>query len=462
MSDDRRDAHVSNAVLLGLAAVVLGHALQLNNGFFDQSALWWLSAAVGLTLIGTLGRLRAPSVLTSGTVGAILTAGLIVQLVEMFVEPPGMYLRVSGSEELGPFTVGVVAAMMLAIASNLRTPTVRVAWFPVLLGVHFAQGIWLIHMSPNPSIDVVVVHREAIAALVQGHNPYAISFPNIYPDTSFYPPDLVVDGRVQFGFPYPPLGLLFVAPGELLFGDYRYTNLASLTLAAVLIGYSAPANAARLAAAVFLYTPRVFFVLEQGWTEPIVVLALAATVYCAVNAPRWTFVALGCLMVAKQYLLLGVPLAWLLVPRAARPKDFVSLLWKAGAVATLITAPFVLWDPPAFLRSVVLLQIYEPLRPDSLSYLSLWARHAELPGTTWPSVLVAAAALGTVLWRCPPTVASFAAGLALITFLLFAFGKKAFCNYYFFVIGALSCATALAGLNEGRRASASRSHAQSC
>jgi hypothetical protein len=39
--------------------------------------------------------------------------------------------------------------------------------------------------------------------------------------------------------------------------------------------------------------------------------------------------------------------------------------------------------------------------------------------------------------------------MMLLTFVLFAFGKKAFCNYYFFVLGAMALAIASAGEEHG-------------
>jgi hypothetical protein len=55
--------------------------------------------------------------------------------------------------------------------------------------------------------------------------------------------------------------------------------------------------------------------------------------------------------------------------------------------------------------------------------------------------LVAVSALS--LWRLPSTPAGFAAAVALNSFAFFAFNKQAFCNYYFFVIGALCVALAV-------------------
>ena len=53
-----------------------------------------------------------------------------------------------------------------------------------------------------------ITARHALAALARLDSPYSITFPNIYPDESLYGAGLVVDGQVQFGFPYPPLSLL--------------------------------------------------------------------------------------------------------------------------------------------------------------------------------------------------------------------------------------------------------------
>src|SRR6185437_7177466 len=114
-----------------------------------------------------------------------------------------------------------------------------------------------------------------------------------------------------FGFPYPPLSLLLVLPGYLL-GDFRYAHLAATTLAGALIALSRPGRIATAAAALFLFTPRGFFVLEAGWTEPMAVLMLAALVFAACRAPRASPMIVGLLLVTKQYLVLAAPLVWLL------------------------------------------------------------------------------------------------------------------------------------------------------
>jgi len=440
---DGRRSFPSNAGVFAIAAVLLGCALQRNTGFYDELALAGLTAALCLTAAGVFGALSMPRrAMSRGALEGLLLGGIGLQLALLVVEVPAVYLRIGDPADLWPFRSGIAVAGCIVLATGLRSRVFDRVGFPLLLAIHFALGVWVLDASPSPAIDVITVHRDAIAALADAENPYAITFANIYdPTTPFYAPGMVVDQRVQFGLPYPPLSLLLAAPGELLFGDYRYANLVALSLAAAAIGYTAPTRAARLVAILFLFTPRVFFVLEQGWTEPFVVLLLAVTVFCALNAERWTPLAVGGLIAVKQYLVFGIPLSLLLVPRPWWPTS-LTLLWRAAAVGAAITLPFVIWNPPAFFRSVVTLQIYEPFRLDSLSYLSFLARQLSAPPPVWIAIVPIALVLGFVLWRAPRSPSVFAASVALITFLLFAFGKKAFCNYYFFVIGALCSASA--------------------
>jgi len=109
-------------------------------------------------------------------------------------------------------------------------------------------------------------------------------------------------------------------------------------------------------------------------------------------------------------------------------------------VAAAVTVPFFLWNPSAFVNSVVTLQFRQPFRRDALSFLAAWT----VIGLPQPSVTIAFGMAGLVsalaVWRLPRTAAGFSAALAATLLAFFAFNKQAFCNYYFFVIGAL-CVT---------------------
>ena len=214
--------------------------------------------------------------------------GLFVQMGLLYNSAPGMYLRLEQGSMV-PFYWALAA--LAAVGGSVVWGMPRWAR-PLLIGAlvtaHFAIGVWMIHYSPDPAIDVHMFNRYSIAALRSGVDPYAITFPDIYANAKYYGPGLSMDGRLQFGFPYFPLSLLAVLPGQLIGKDPRYAQLVAIELTAILMAFARFDGFGPVAAALYLTTPRIFFVLEQSWTEPILVLGLAATVYsppAAIAAP---------------------------------------------------------------------------------------------------------------------------------------------------------------------------------
>jgi hypothetical protein len=429
-----------------MSAVALGYSLQIANGFYHPAALAWLSIAIALCVAAVVVSRAAVPPSRPGiiTLHILLAGGLAWQVLMLLDSSPGMYLGENAN--FAQFkTLVLIQAALIAVAS-VPVPWCRRIWFPAVLLVQLALGGWMLKASPSPRIDVVVVHRAAIEALIDGRNPYRITFQNIYgPNSGFYNPELVAGDRVMFGYPYPPPSLALVIPGHLWAGDYRYAELAALVIGAALIGYAQPTLTARLSASMLLTSPRGLFVLEQGWTEPVAVLVFASTVFCLLRRPDVAPWVSGLLVVTKQYLVLAaIALLRIALTLGVRRRRFLLGLMGAALVSTL---PFVLWDPKAFLENVVLLQAREPFRIDSLSYLSWAARAGWGMGSLAWSVAAASVALMIGLLRTPNTPAGLAASLALSWMVMFAFGSKAFCNYYFFVIGVLCCA--VAATNEG-------------
>lgn len=422
---------------LAAAAIALGHAIQIKSGLYAPAALPWLTLALACSALGAAGPRSTRDWSTIVTV--LLVAGVVWQISELAQAPPARYLQ---TKRLRPFHVWAAAEALVVLAGLLPVRKLKAAWFPILIAMQAGLGLWILRWSPAPQIDVVTVTNAALDALAHGHSPYAITFANIYGgDTSFYGQGAVADGRVLFGYPYPPVSLLLSLPGYAL-GDYRYASLAALLLTAVLIGYASPSPRARLAGALFLTTPRIFFVLEQGWSEPMSLLLLAQTVFVMLKVPAAAAPLSGITIASKQYLVVALVPLWRYA-RAWAPSvpAFAGLVIAAAAAMTL---PFLLWSPRAFVDAVILLQAREPFRADSLSYLPWLSAHGwPEPSFLW-TLIAMLSALAIVAWRGGASPASFPASLAFTTCATFAFGRKAFCNYYFFVIGALCCAIAAA------------------
>jgi hypothetical protein len=400
-----------------------------------------LTFALALALAGVLAlRLTRPVFPAQERWLVLATMAAIGwQILALSSTAPGMYLR--GDANLGAFKALIATEAVLTGLGAARVRALARAWFPLLLLTHLAAGVWMLRASPDPRIDVVVVHREAFVALGEGRSPYRISFENIYgTDSGFYNRDLVAGQRVLFGYPYPPLSLILAAPGHLVAGDYRYSQLVALVAAAALIGFAQSSLFPKLVAALLLTQPRGLFVLEQGWTEPIVLLMLALSLFVMSRKPSASGWMLGLLVVTKQYLALAGPPIWRYA--RSRPAPWGVVL-RAALAAAIVTLPFLLWHPRSFVDSVLLLQAREPFRIDSLSYLSWAARQEWGAGTFVWAVAAGSIGLAIAMTAAPNSPLGLAASLALSTFAMFAFGSKAFCNYYYFVAGALCCAAAL-------------------
>lgn len=426
------------ALCLGVAGIVLGGAMYLSGGFYNIPALQLTTGAYVLCVLAVALR-KFEKIETSARriTPLVLVAGLVFQLYRLGADAAYTW-------PIAGVAIAVLAALILK-QSTLNRRWVMLGLVVALVVPHFLVGLWAIRGLANPDFDVYYCHMQSLEALLKGINPHTLTIAYVHPDELKYPASYVFDGRVHIGFPYPPLSLFMALPGYLVSGDYRYSGLAATTLAGVLMVYARPSRLSLLAAAIFLSTPAMITVLKMGWTEPYVVLLLALTVFCACRAPRLLPWALGLLIAVKQYAIFAALGVFLLPGARESLKDSAIIIGKALALATAITLPWMLWNVSGFLSDVVFLQFLLPFRMDALSYL-VWLTYNT--GKQPPAVIgfvMMAPAVVLMRWRGARTVAGFAGAVGLIFLSLFLFNKAAFINYYFFVIGALCCATALAG-----------------
>ncbi|MCY0996977.1 hypothetical protein OWM54_07450 [Myxococcus sp. MISCRS1] len=423
------------------AAVVLALTLQLSNGTLLDTSLRGLTLALGLALLAVVGPGGSrPWTWGEAALALGLGVGLLLQLQVLLTDYPSSALRLQGPWPFARFHERLAAAALISGALLAGPNWLRKVGVPALLGVYLLLGLWILRHAPSPHIDVLVFQVQGADELLRGQNPYAMTFPNIYGHGHWYGEGLVRDGRLLFGFPYPPLSLMFATLGRALATDPRHAQLVATALAAGLMAWTRGGRLGAGAAALYLLTPRGFFVLEQSWTEPFLVLLLSATVFCAVRFPRALPYVFGLTLAIKQHTVFLLPLALLLLPEPRQ--QLWGFLWRAAATALAVSLPFALPDPKAFFHSVVALHIHQPFRVDSLSYLAAWVAKGHPTPPLWIPFAAVAAALGLSLWRAPRTPAGFAAATALTYATFFAFNKQAFCNYYYFVVATLCLAVA--------------------
>ncbi|WP_157775535.1 hypothetical protein [Melittangium boletus] len=431
------------------AATVLALTLQLTNGTLRDDSLRGLTWALGLGLVGVFApRFLRPWAWGEPLLALLLGIALVLQLRALFLDHPTVYLRLSGAWPYAQFYERLAVAALVSGALLAGSERFRRVGVPVLLGLYLLLGVWILQRSTSPNIDVFVFQVQGSDMLLRGGNPYAMTFPNIYGHSLWYGEGLVKNGRLLFGFPYPPLSLLFSTLSRAVMGDPRYAQLVAMTLAAGFMAWTRGGRLGAGAAALYLLTPRGFFVLDQSWTEPFLVALLSASVFCACRFPRALPYVFGLMLAVKQYTVFLVPLAFLLLPEPRR--QAWGFLWRAGVTALGVSLPLVLVDVKAFLHSVLMLHVHQPFRMDALSYLSAWAAAGHPPPPIWIPFAAVSVVLGLCLWRAPRTPSGFAAATAMTYITFFAFNKQAFCNYYYFVVGALCVAVAVARLPPAR------------
>ncbi len=442
-----------SVLCLLFAAVLLGAAVLQNNGAYDDLAIklafYAFAFAFAPVLIPKKTRFDA---LAERALPAAFIAGLVYQVGALGSMPAGIYLRygVSNTE----FHMWLAAAALVAGFGIAAREGQRRVLLPLLVLLYVMLAIWLVKASPAPHIDVWSIHQESARALIDGKNPYTITFKNPYGSTAYFSPGAATNERLLFGYVYPPWCLLAGVPGFIVGGDYRYGYMASVAAAAMAVGLVRGNRLALGAIAIWLFMPRSFFVLEQGWTEASLAIPFAAAlVFAALKKPAACAASLGVLACAKQYTIIAAPAILLLAGLAPTWKERgKAVLWMAvgGGLSTL---PFALRDFGAYWKWVYGIQFSAPFRNDSLSASVWWFRQHGAQMTSPMTLGGWLAVTGLVVWRAPRTPAGFAWAVGTIYFAFFML-RQGFCNYYWFVIATYALAMALAAPGSARAAAA--------
>lgn len=287
-----------------------------------------------------------------------------------------------------------------------------------------AAGYGLVVLGGIPVIDVWVLLQGAGEGLAAGRNPYELAFPAAPP------------GQTDHCFTYLPATALLTAPGVWL-GDARWAELVALLAAGSLLAWQVAARSgARLALAVLVVVlPGTVYLVQQAWTETLLLPALVAT---AVLADRgrtaWAAVAFGVALATKQHVVLLAPL--LLLCRF-RLRD----LAVAGATAGAVTLPWLLANPARFVACTT--EFFLTAQAPATS-LSLWLH---LPEPLRLPLLVAALLAGYLLaWRyCPREGSGFLVGAAVVFTTFGLINKQTFLNQWWLVAALVVAGLALAG-----------------
>ncbi len=315
-----------------------------------------------------------------------------------------------------------------------RWPTIRF----VLFGAGIAFGIYeVIHITVYPEIDVWTVQTMGANALLEGKNPFVETrvvdtTPGVF--------------RNDVPYVYTPFQVLVTTPTQLL-GDVRYTMGLAVLVAGIALrdiarrcGRDLPPIVTDAPALLVWMSPKLFFILEQAWNDPVQIALITTSTALAVRKRTWAAaIGFGLVLAAKQTMFWVAPLAFV---------AFAEFRWRHAALAvtlaTSIYLPFALWNPPAFIHAAFGFVASLPARDDALSFIN-WASRAL--GIHIPYVIafpLAAALVAYIVLKRRAEIYVYGIGLFITYFIFFTLNKWTYANYYFSLAGLAALAGALA------------------
>jgi len=310
--------------------------------------------------------------------------------------------------------------LMIIIFFSIFISNIKKSYFFFILGFTIL-GIFLIISSPSPLVDVYIFLKEGANGILHGQNPYSMIFTRINNYQFYY------KGISNF-YSYLPGTILLSLPGVLMFNDPRISMLMAHIISGILIGKISKNNYLSL---IFLFNPLIFLILEQSWTESLILLLLTSTLYFFyIKKILISCILFGILLATKQYGILIVPFYYLLLKKYNFKYLLISMV-----VAFLIITPFLFWNYKDFIYDAIFLQFNFPIRYDGLTFGSLLYNEFKivLPAFIYPVLWIVffIVIIIRIYRKMGDNKVIF--GLFLFLFGFFYFNKWSFANYYYFL-----------------------------
>ena len=402
------------------AWTLIGLGISAHDGEWSPWGLAALLVAFALVLVVAVSG-RAIAVPDRRT----LAAALGVSLLAAAVHPAYRLMHVRGA---GVVAIEVLAA--LTVAGALSTLVLRSgtrSWWPVAT-LAAATGIVTIVVVPDPHIDVWYLLQQSSDGLRHGQDMYRQHWQHSH--------------GLQAIYPYLPWTTVLLAPFRWLATDVR----AGLLLASLLTSWQlrrlAP-MAPPAVALLLLAHPHWAFLIDQSWTEPLLLALLTGAVLAvARERPGLAVVALAGALACKQHVVLLLPVF------AMWPAFGLRRTAQSAALAFAAVLPWLLWSPHQFWHDAVKANLDLGVIPRALCVPSLLQRHDIAVGF-WFTVLALAIAYAVTFARVPRTASGVALGGALVLLALDLANKQSFFNHYTLPLGLLVVAMA-AGATERR------------
>jgi hypothetical protein len=306
-----------------------------------------------------------------------------------------------------------------------------------------------IFFAPKPGIDVYVHLKEAVEYFFAFKNPYSNIYTQIYSPEKiklFYYDDPVFLKYVPFQSA-PPVTIALSAIGALL-GDIRMIGAILFCMCPLLIrnicSQIFPAlsdNTHKMMAFIPLAFPAQLHLIFLAWTDMSLGFFLILFIYFFINKKTVaSYAALGVFLSLKQYSIIYlIPFLFIM-----NIKDW-RLYFVTGGIVILPLAFFALWDFNGFIDSILLYELKQPFREDSISIAVLLLRYLNIKlYSGFSNTIILLSSMAVSVYCSFKKLSILNTEYKQIKFMLYVvlfqfsnllmFSKQSFLNQYYFLI----------------------------
>jgi hypothetical protein len=386
---------------------LLSVGMSLHEGEYDPAGLGCVVLGLAMLAAVVVGGF-VPRRPTRVELGALIAVSLVCALAH----PVDRLMHVSHGDLVA---IQVAAALtVVAAAATLWLRRAQLAWIAGA-AVAIVTGCIVIAAVPDPHIDVWYLLQQSSSGLLSGDDMYRQHWAHSH--------------GLQAVYPYLPMSTVLLAPFRWIVGDVRAGLLLASIGTSALLRRFAPAAPVALSLLI-LVQPHWAFLVDQSWTEPMLLFLLCAAVFATErDHPLVAVLALGAALAAKQHVVLLLPL-FALWPAFGWRRAIAS-----AGVAAVAVLPWVIAGPADFWHDAVHANLDLGVIPRALSVPSFLLHHGVTVGFWFP--LAALALAYAACLRAPRTATGLALGSALVLWTLDATNKQSFFNHYTLPLGLL-------------------------
>lgn len=321
------------------------------------------------------------------------------------------------------FVVAFIISLSLIFDINYQLKKLR---FFILLSIPIISQILIIINTPYPKIDVFDILQNASSGVLQGRNPYTMTFNQIYANRT---PDY---------FTYMPFSFLINIPARTLLGDVRFTSIVSLLITSLIIykmgkKQNMKEDSYYNIILLFMYHPLATLIVGEAWLDPILVAlySLFGYLFLTYKNKYWAYIMLALAFGIKQNMFLILPFLFKL-----KSFNFQKLILAYLPVISIILF-FLALSPQDFFADVVKEPLLRNIRFDALTFYSFI--YNIYPSIQIPKLffLLPFIFLPIVILKQKGELGSFYLTFAVWFLSSLIFFREAFLNQYYFVSSLL-------------------------